>query len=208
MFTKKILIVLFLIILTNCSSADSREEKILKYSEDKNQANKYAIYLVNPDNYTTIGAEYHNKYYPYLIGIASAVAEEKKITLVEKSIGFYYDKREDKKDKLYLGIDINAQYDPAINNANYQVIAFSQLKKYLSDILYVLQSCKSVFLEKEVIGSVIGIRWERDKTLETVSIWISKSDVARYEIKELTFDEIIQRNFVTNTEGKIIRILR
>jgi hypothetical protein len=206
--TKKIYIVLFFIILTSCSSADSREEKILIYSEDKNQANKYAIYLVNPDNYTTIGAEYHNKYYPYLIGIARAVAEEKKITLIEKSIGFYYDKREDKKDKLYLGIDINAKNDPAINNANYQVIALSQLKKYLNDILYVLQSCKSIFLEKDVIGSVIGIRWEHDKTLETVTIWISKSDVARYEINELTFDEIIQRNFVTNTEGKIIRILR
>ncbi len=63
-------------------------------------------------------------------------------------------------------------------------------------------------MEKEVVGSVIGIRWEREKTTEIVTIWITKSDVIRYEMKELTFDEIIQRNFVTNTEGKIIRLLR
>jgi hypothetical protein len=204
----KAFIILFLIILTGCSSADSREEKILKYSEDKNLVNKYAIYLVNPDSYTTAGAEYHNKYYPYLIGIARSVAEEKKIAVIEKSIGFYYDKREDNKNKLYLGVDINAPYDSSVNNPNYQLIALSQLKKYLGDILYVLQSCKSIFSEKEVMGSVIGIRWEHEKAIDTVTIWISKSDVVRYEMKELTFDEIIQRNFVTNTEGKIIRILK
>jgi hypothetical protein len=207
-FIKKILIVFFLIILTTCSSADSREEKILKYSEDKDKANKYGIFLVNPENYTTMGAEYHHKYYPFLIGIARAVAEDKKIDILEKSIGFYYDKREDKKNKLFLGIDINAQFDPAIPNPNYQVIALTQLKKYLNDILFVLQSCKSIFQEKEVVGSVIGIKWEREKSIEIVTIWISKDDVIRYEMKELTFDEIIQRNFVTNTEGKIIRLLR
>jgi len=207
-FIKKILIVFFLIILTTCSSADSREEKILKYSEDKDKANKYEIYLVNPENYTTMGAEYHHKYYPYLIGIARAVAEDKKFNVVEKSIGFYYDKREDKKNKLFLGIDINAQFDTAILNPNYQVTALTQLKKYLNDMLFVLQSCKSIFLEKGVVGSVIGIKWEREKSIEIVTIWISKEDVIRYEMKELTFDEIIQRNFVTNTEGKIIRLLR
>jgi hypothetical protein len=205
---KKILIVFFLIILTTCSSADPREEKILQYSKDKDKINKYEIYLVNPENYTTMGTEYHSKYYPYLIGIARAVAEDKKIVLAEKSIGFYYDKREDNKNKLYLGIDINAQYDTALTNPNYEVIALALLKKYLNDILYVLQSCKSIFLEKEIIGSVIGIRWEHDKTIEIVSIWITKNDVIRYEMKELTFDEIIQRNFVTNTQGKIIRLLR
>ncbi len=202
------LILFFFIILSGCSSADSREEKILKYSEDKDKANKYAIYLVNPENYTTAGAEYHNKYYPYLIGIARTVAEEKKIILIENSIGFYYDKREDNKNKLYLGVDINAQNDSSNINANYQAAALSQLKKYLGDILFVLQSCKSIFTEKEVMGSVIGIRWQQDKTVNAVTIWISKNDVARYEMKELTFDEIIQRNFVTDTEGKIIRILR
>ena len=208
MFINKKLVILIIAALTACSSTNSREEKILKYSEDKTKSEAYEIYLVNPENYTTAGAEYHRQYYPYLIGIARLVAEEKKISLVERSIGFYYDKREDNKDKLYLGIDINVQTEPGLNNSNYETVALGQLKKYLNDLLYILQSCKTIFQEQEIVGSVIGIRWERDKTAENVSIWISKDDVIRYEQKELTFDEIIQRNFVTNTEGKIIRLLR
>ena len=208
MSINKKMAILLITALTACSSADSREEKILKYSEDKTKANEYEIYLVNPENYTTAGAEYHSKYYPYLIGIARSVTEDKKITLAERSIGFYYDKREDKKDRLFLGIDIITQMDTTLNNANYEATALAHLKKYLNDILYIMQSCKSIFLEQEIVGSVIGIRWERGKTSEMVSIWISKQDVIRYEMKELTFDEIIQRNFVTDTEGKIIRLLR
>ncbi|MBN2400884.1 MAG: hypothetical protein JXN64_00645 [Spirochaetes bacterium] len=208
MLIKKTSIILFLIIISSCSSADNREEKIIKYTEDKNKSVLYEAYLVNPDNYTTTGAEYHRKYYPYLIGIARAVTEEKQIVIAEKSIGFYYDKREDKKNKLYLGIDIIAQFDSALPNTTYQGVALTQLKKYLDDVLYIMQSCKSIFLEKDIVGSVIGIRWKREKATEIVTIWISKNDIIRYEIKELTFDEIIHRNFITNTEGKIIRLLR
>ncbi|MFH0975769.1 MAG: hypothetical protein V1874_08290 [Spirochaetota bacterium] len=208
MLLKKSFIVFFLIILTSCSSADSREEKILKYSDDKEKQNKYEIYLVNTDNYTTIGAEYHNKYYQYLIGIARSVTEEKNISIAEKSIGYYYDKREDKKNKLYLGIDINVPPDISPGNSPYQTIALSQLRKYLTDILYILQSCRTIFVEKEIVGSVIGVRWVRETVTESVTIWIDKHDVMRFEAKELTFDEIIQRNFITNTEGKIIRLLR
>jgi hypothetical protein len=41
-----------------------------------------------------------------------------------------------------------------------------------------------------------------------VTMWIDKKDVLRFEKKELTFNEIIQRNIVTNTEGKVIKLLR
>jgi hypothetical protein len=205
---KKSVIIFFLIILNSCSSADSREEKLLKYSDDNDKKSKYEIYLVNPDNYTTIGAEYHIKYYQYLIGIARSVTEEKNISIAEKSIGYYYDKREEKKNKLYLGIDINVPLDKTFNNSAYQVTALSQLRKYLTEILYILQSCKTIFSEREIVGSVIGIRWVRETITEAVTIWIDKHDVIRFEAKELTFDEVIQRNFITNTEGKIIRLLR
>lgn len=207
MLNKKLILTLILITLATCTSADSREEKILKYSVDKEKISKYEVYLVNPELYTTIGVEFHKKYQQYLIGIARYVAEEKNISIMEKSIGFYYDKREKKTNKLYLGIDIIVKLDPSEQPA-YEVVALDQLRKYLNDMLYILQSCKSIFAEEEVVGSVIGVRWEREKTTEMVTIWIDKKDVLRFEKKELTFNEIIQRNIVTNTEGKIIKLLR
>ena len=207
MLNKKLILTLILITLATCTSADSREEKILKYSVDKEKISKYEVYLVNPELYTTIGVEFHKKYQQYLIGIARYVAEEKNISIMEKSIGFYYDKREKKTNKLYLGIDIIVKLDPSEQSA-YEVVALDQLRKYLNDMLYILQSCKSIFAEEEVVGSVIGVRWEREKTTEMVTIWIDKKDVLRFEKKELTFNEIIQRNIVTNTEGKVIKLLR
>jgi hypothetical protein len=194
------------IAIVSCSTADTREEKILKYSVDK-EAGKYAIYLVNPEQYTTKGAGFHSKYYQYLVGIARSVIEEKKFTVIEKSIGFYYDKREAKKDKLYLGIDISMPYE-ASYGSSYPDIALVQLQKYLTELLYIMASCGSVFRESEIVGSVIGLRWERDGVMEIVTIWVDMQDVLRYEKKELTFDEIIQRNFVTNNEGKLIKLLR
>lgn len=207
MLNKKLILTLILITLATCTSADSREEKILKYSEDKEKISKYEIYLVNPELYTTIGVGFHKKYQQYLIGIARYVAEEKNISIMEKSIGFYYDKREKKTNKLYLGIDIIVKLDISVQPA-YETIALDQLRKYLNDMLYILQSCKSIFAEEEVVGSVIGIRWEREKISEMATIWIDKKDVMRFEKKELTFNEIIHRNIVTNTEGKVIKLLR
>ncbi len=208
----RIAVICIFVAIASCLSADTREKKILKYSEDKEQVRKYEIYLVNPEQYTTRGAEFHSKYYPYLIGIARSVIEERKFSVIEKSIGFYYDKREARKDKLYLGIDITVPYEISngykTSQSSYQEIALAQVHKYLTKLLYVMASCGSVFKEPEIIGSVIGIRWERENIMEIVTIWVDMRDILRYEKKELTFDEIIQRNFVTNTEGKLIKLLR
>ncbi len=205
MYLLRFSVIIIIFVLQSCSSQELREENILKIAE--HSGGKYDIFLVEYGQYTTNGAEYHNKYFKYLVGIARWLIEEKKINISENSIGFYYDKREDSKNKLYLGIDIWTSVDPGLVDSGYSEIALAQLQKYLDDVLYVIQSCRTIFSEKEIFGSVIAVAWDRGDVRDTVSIWIDQKDVDRYEKKELTFNELIQRNFVTNSEGRIIKLL-
>ena len=204
MFRIKYLIMLIFTLISFCSSPDTRERIIINTG---NNNSPYEKYLVSSGEYTTKGSEFHDKYLQYLLGIARIIVEEKKIPVIDKSIGFYYDKREERKDKLYLGIDISAQIDSTLYYSTYQGVALAQFRKYLKDIIDVFLAGRKIFTEKEIVGSVISIRWERDKAVEMVSIWIDQNDAVKYEEDKITFDELIQRNFITNTEGKIIKLL-
>ncbi len=205
MILTRIIIFLFCIMLTSCVSRDNnREEQILNYTDES--VNKYESFLVNPEQYTTGGAKYHKAYHKHLIGIARTIVEEKGLNVVERSIGFYYDKKKNIKDELYLGLDINVSLEYSKSYSSYSEAAITQLRKYLKDVMYIVHSCKTVFSEKEVVGIVIGIRWMRSNRGENVNIWIDQDDVIRYEKNKLTFNEVIHRNTITNTQGKIIKL--
>lgn len=196
--------VLFLVFLSTCSSTDNREKKILDFTEIG--INKYEVFLVDIDKYTTSGADYHRKYYKYLIGIARIAIEENKLNVVEKSIGFYYDLKENIQNKLYLGLDISPSPDTPLQYSSYEQVAVVLLDRYLSDILYILNSCKTIFSEEDIFGTVIGIEWTRFNRAESVTIWIDRKDIISFENNKVTLKELIQKNYVTNTEGKIVML--
>ncbi|MBN2038429.1 MAG: hypothetical protein JW864_00190 [Spirochaetes bacterium] len=205
---KKIIffIILPVIFILFCSSPEKKEEEKITVIPE-NAGPGFEKYLVNTEQYTTKGEVYHRKYLKSLLGIARVVTEDKGISVYEKSIGFYYDKREDRKDKLYLGIDISSQIDSTLYYSTYSGIALAQFRKYLKDIIYIFHTEKNIFSEEEIIGYVITIRWERDSVMEMVSIWIKEDDADAFAQNKITFDELIQRNFITNTDGKIIKLL-
>ena len=198
--------------MTFCAStADNtgtkeKDNKII-HEPDANDINKYEKFLVKTEQYTTKGADYHKKYYKYLINIADLIENEKKLTIGEESIGFYYDKRRDKKNELFLGIDIIATIDSTQYYSTYEGIALNYLRNYLPKILDVFNSYEKIFSEQEIVGSVISIKWKIDRAYEMVSIWLDQKDVNRFEKKDLTFDEMIQRSFITNTDDKIIKLI-
>lgn len=196
---------IFVFLPVQCASTSEREKAVLNVSHG--DMNKYENLLVDISQYTTSGAEYHKKYHKYLIGIGRLMVEEYKQSVVDKSIGFYYDKKESRKDRLYLGIDVNAPIDFPSKNYSFERIATIILEKNLKNILTVVHSCTSIFLEKEIIGMVVGFRWEESNRLESVNIWIDEKDVLRFENNQLTLDELISRNSVTNSAGKVIRVL-
>lgn len=204
MFLIRIFILLIFILLHTCALTKDREEILLNYP--KKEINKYQSFLVNPSDYTTNATIFHKKYSNHLIGIARTIVEEKGLSIIKESIGFYYDKKENTKTKLFLGVEISISLDPSLSLSSYNDIALSQLKKYLKDLLYIVNSCKSIFSEKEIVGMVIGIHWEGNSRPEMINIWIVKTDVIRYEGKHLTTNELIERNPITNTDGKIINL--
>lgn len=191
--------------LFTCASNTIRQERenvILKnYTEEKK--GKYSDILVNPEKYTTEGLKYQDKYYKYLIGIAGEITENKKLVIAKNSIGFYFDKRSGNKNNLFLGLDIETGSN---FSEEYQTAAVKLLKKNLKAVLETLNSCKTIFDEEIVVGMVIGWKWKNGGDQEYMNIWIGKKDVLRFEEHSLTLDELIQRSFITNTSGKIIRL--
>ncbi len=179
-----------------------REDKILKqYS--KEQDKKYKDLIVDIGKYTTNGAVFQEKYYKLLIGVAVDIVDNKKLRIVKGSIGFYYDRKSEQKNRLYLGLDI----DTGLTDDNsYGRVAVELLKKNIRDISDTVNSCRSIFEEKEIVGMVIGFKWKSYTREEQVNIWINEADILRFEKRNLTFEELIQKSTITNTRGNIIKL--
>jgi hypothetical protein len=205
MQVKKIIIVPMLLtalFFATCGLTTEREQMILDLYTDQNK-DKYADLLVDVQNYTTSGAEYHKKFYKYLIGIAGDIVEKKKLSIEKGSVGFYYDKKSGDRGKLYLGLDINTQ---ASYEQPYETVAVNLIRKNLKDVVQTINSCRSIFSENEIVGMVLGWRWNTKAAREHVSVWIYKEDFIRYEDGMITFDELVHRSTIANTAGRVIKL--
>jgi hypothetical protein len=195
-------VLLTAIFFATCGLTTEREQKILDLYTDQNK-DKYAGLLVDVQNYTTSGAEYHTKFYKYLIGIAGDIVEKKKLSIEKGSVGFYYDKKSGDRSKLYLGLDINTQ---AYYDQPYEAVAVNLIRKNLKDVVQTINSCRSIFSENEIVGMVLGWKWNAKASREHVSVWIYKDDFIRYEDGMITFDELVHRSTVTNTIGRVVKL--
>jgi hypothetical protein len=179
-----------------------REERILdNYSESKKE--QYAELLVPLERYTTGGGAYQQKYHKYLIAIAGDIIEQAGLKVSKGSIGFYYDRKSNDKTRLYLGLDIDTG---ETSEREYAAAAVNFIRRDMRRLLHSINSCRSVFHEKEIAGMVVGWKWKARGFNEQVNIWILKEDVISFEKNTLTFDGLFQRSTVTNTDGKIIRL--
>ena len=191
-----------MMLFATCALTTEREQKILDYYSDRTRE-KYADLLVDTSRYTTSATEYHNKFLRYLIGIAGDIVEKKNLVVEKGSIGFYYDKKSGDRNKLYLGLDIDTRgnYDQPFEN-----VAVSLVRKNLRDVVQTINSCRSIFSEGQIAGMVIGWKWTSRAGREHVSVWILKEDFIKFEDAMITFDELVQRSFVTNTAGRVIKL--
>lgn len=189
----------------SCASAQGGEGHydVLNYSSGSPE---YEKYLVTVDSYTTNGSVYHKKYVEYLYGVAKILLSEKKMTVGERSIGFYYDKKENRKDKLFLGVDLSVPESAVQPSETYEKNARVMMGGYLKDVMGVLHSCTAVLAENEVKGVVIGLVWNRGGAKELINVWILKEDLTLFYRNSLTLSELVVRGTVTNTEGRIIRL--
>jgi hypothetical protein len=197
-----LLLHLTVLFFATCALTSEREQKILDYYTDRNK-DKYADLLVDTQRYTTAATEYHNRFFRYLIGIAGDIVEKKNLTVEKGSIGFYFDKKSGDRNKLYLGLDIDTRgnYDQP-----FEYVAVSLIRRNLRDVVQTINSCRSIFSEDPIVGMVIGWMWTSKGGREHVSVWILKDDFIRFEDGMITFDELVQRSFITNTAGRVIKL--
>ncbi len=194
---------LVVLLFATCGLTTQEQERaILNYYSEENRE-KYADLLVDIARYTTSGASYHNKYFKHLIGVAGDITEKKKLVLEKGSVGFYFDKKSGDRSKLYLGLDINTNSSP---NQPFEAVAAGFIMGNLKDIMQTLNSCRSIFDEKDIYGMVVGWIWLSGGRLEHLSLWILKEDVLRFEDGKITFDELVHRSTATNTTGRVVRL--
>ena len=182
--------------------AGVREEEILKQFNVENDK-KFNDYLVKKEIYTTRGHLFQDKYHKHLIDIVGDVINNKKLLIKKGTVGFYYDKKSKNTARLYLGLDIDSKKTFA---ASYSSESIGLLKNDLKIIIETVFSCKSVFLEEDIVGVVIGWYWNKNGTSQFLNIWMSERDLLKFEKNSLTFNELLTRSTVTNTMGRIIRL--
>lgn len=187
---------------SSCLSQElRREEAILQHSAASGE--KYADLLVDMQRYTTAGREYHQKYRRHLLGIAAAVVESRKLAVEKGSVGFYFDKKSNETDKLFLGLDIATNAESA---EPYGATALRLMRGTIGDIIATVHSCRSIFDEKQIEGMVIGWKWKSGGSPESVTVWIPKRYLLRFEEGKKTLGELLQMSTVTNTQGRVIRL--
>lgn len=208
LFTKLLmtLFIVNLLCVTACATGsvengtDQVNEKksyIPKLAETK----KYSEYLVNIKSYSTNGAVYQNRYEKQLLSIAGEIIEGQDLDISKESIGFYYDKRSNRTDRLFLGLDINTVRESKLDYGRFSV---KLIKQNVGGLLEVIYRYKSILNEDEIVGVVIGFRWSENRAGEQVNIWIRKEDLQLFFDGKITQNEMYQRSTITNSVGKII----
>ncbi len=167
----------------------------------KEQGNSYEEYLVDINSYSTNGGYYQKKYNRDILEIARNITEKQDIDISKGSVGFYFDKKSKKTDRLFFGFDIIVNKE---NNSDYGRFAAKLIKENVTGIIDEIYRYKFVPSENEVVGIVIGFRWSEDSSNQLVNIWITKEDIALFLEERLTANEMFQRGTITNSTGRVI----
>lgn len=162
---------------------------------------KYNDLLVNIKNYSTNGGYYQKKYEKLLLAMAGELVEGQDLEISKESIGFYYDKKSARTDRLFLGVDINTVREGSLDYGRFSV---KLIKENLNGIVDLVYKYKTILSENEVVGIVIGFKWMENGDSRQVNIWMKKEDLHLFYEGKITQNEMYQRSTITNTTGKII----
>ena len=184
---------------------DNGSGKVVK-NNDVNTVNqsggkKYSDLLVDIKSYSTNGSYYQNKYENQLLAMAGEIIEGQDLDISKESIGFYYDKRSARTDRLFFGVDINTVRDGSLDYGRFSV---KLIKENVSGIVDLIYKYKSLLNENEIVGIVIGFKWTENGSPQQVNIWIKKEDLHLFYETKITLNEMYQRSTITNSTGKII----
>lgn len=163
--------------------------------------NKYKDLLVDIRGYSTNGGYYQKKYEKNLLSMAGEIVEYNDLEISKGSVGFYYDKISERKDRLFLGVDINVEKDNALDYAKFSV---NIIKENVNGIIDLMYKYNFILSENEIAGIVICFKWKDGKNFQHVNIWMKKEDIGLFYNRGITINELYQRSTITNSNSKII----
>lgn len=198
--------VITIFIFSACASGSSQvssleHENTIEPVINLVEVNKYSIYLVDINSYSTNGSFYQKKHEKEIISIVASLIENYEMEISKNSAGFYFDKKSNIKNRLYLGFDFEVVKD---NNLDYGRYSTSLIKENVVVIMNEVFRFSRILNEKEVAGLVIGFKWQDGRSNSLVNIWIKKEDMILARESKITINEMYQRSTITNCEGKII----
>ena len=165
------------------------------------ESSKYSDRLVKISSYSTNGGYYQKKYEKQLLSMAGDIIDGQDLDVSKESIGFYYDKKSSRTDRLFIGVDINTERESSLDYGRFSV---KLIKENVSGIIDSMYKYKSMLNENEIVGVVIGFKWAEGNMPQQVNIWIKKEDLHLFYEGKITLNEMYQRSTITNTTGKII----
>ncbi len=212
-FLKKLPAALLFLILINaaaCASGQGSEKgnskTIFKDNGTKNvvktsNVKKYSEMLVDIKSYSTNGSVYQNKYEKQILSMTGDIIEGQDLDVNKGSVGFYFDKKSARTDRLFLGVDINIVREGTLDYGRFSV---KVIKENVGGIVDLMHKYQVILNENEIVGIVIGFKWIENGSSQQVNIWIKKEDLQLFYDGKLTLNDMYQRSTITNTFGKII----
>ncbi len=194
------------IIFSACASGSNQvnsleHENIIEPVINLVEVNKYSEYFVDINSYSTNGDFYQKKYEKEIISIVASLIENHEMEIFKNSAGFYFDKKANIRNRLYLGFDFETVKD---NNLDYGRYSTFLIKENVAVIMDEVFRLSRILNEEEVAGLVIGFKWQDGRSNSLVNIWIKKEDMILARELKITINEMYQRSTITNNEGKII----
>ncbi len=162
---------------------------------------KYGIYMIDVNLYTGGGDQLHKKYVNELLCLASVMIEQQDIPLVKQSVGFYHDRLAGSRSPFYIGFDVSAEYDGALD---YGRFCTRLVRENVSGIAEEAAVLEGVFRDMDVAGIVVTFRWNWNSQEGTVTIWMKEEDIRLFNNGKITESEFYPRSTITNTAGKVI----
>ncbi len=186
---------------TKATADNSGTVKSTGNTSVKKEGTKYEDYLVDVKSYSTNGGYYQNKYLKDIISITKNITEKQDIDISKGSVGFYYDKKSKRTDRLFFGFDIVVNSDSKLDYSRYSV---KLIKENVPEVIEEIYKFRLVSNENEVVGVVIGFKWNDMGVAQQVNIWLKKEDVDLFLAGRLTANEMFQRGTITNSSGRVI----
>lgn len=195
------LLILFLALLAfvTCGSTPSvetgRNEEPLRPASEE-----YASYLVPQERYTTAGGDLQKKHRPRMLQLAQRLETHRSILISKETLGFYYDRKADDRNRLYLGFDIDA----GSYSEDAMEIGPNLIMGYAPEVISVVCNFRDILDEPKVHGMVVALHWKRTYGTDKLTLWIDREPCERYLAKKITLKELLRQSTVTDKNGRVI----